>query len=436
MDNIKLSWTKAEFNDPETTTLYKCKYMGNDLSLNKSKTGCINENDKVNNHTEWITLLSRLDEAKFPEEIEDIFDIDQFLTEIAFEYLSGSWDHYNKLGHNFNMYKPSNETRWKYILNDFDSDIGQGIVSIYSYQSGMNTDFPNYSFKEYHNSRHLYDILIFKNSTRFDNIVRKVVTEVYNPNVLFPHIDELKEFIRSYVELDKTPNENGNLPGRINNQINLEDKYSFAEWDANSEFTSVRSSDGLNYGLKYWILEKYRHVCKEYNITCDPYYIDENYSYSIDEKINVAIEDLDFVSNPTPVSKPEEPTATSSKPEEPTATSSKPEEPSTTSSKPEEPSATPSKPKNKCMSELIGYECCSSDNTIVYDHDSYGDWGYDINKKVWCGLTPYTESSKDEECWSEVYGYSCCKGCGIFTTDEFGSWGYENQEWCGIQSFC
>ncbi len=37
-----------------------------------------------------------------------------------------------------------------------------------------------------------------------------------NPATLFPHIDELKQFIRPYIEIEKTPDANGRLPGKLN----------------------------------------------------------------------------------------------------------------------------------------------------------------------------------------------------------------------------
>ncbi|OUM62312.1 Non-catalytic module family DOC2, partial [Piromyces sp. E2] len=86
----------------------------------------------------------------------------------------------------------------------------------------------------------------------------------------------------------------------------------------------------------------------------------------------------------------------------------------------------------KCWSELLGYPCCEENNDYVYDHDSYGDWGFDFQKKEWCGLTPYEEPANDEVCWSENVGYPCCKGCIVYEVDEGGRWGYENKQWCGI----
>jgi len=61
---------------------------------------------------EWIEFLTALENTESAKDIEDIFDIDLFLTEIANEYLVDSWDHYLIMGHNFSLYKPKND-KWK-----------------------------------------------------------------------------------------------------------------------------------------------------------------------------------------------------------------------------------------------------------------------------------------------------------------------------------
>jgi len=39
-------------------------------------------------------------------------------------------------------------------------------------------------------------------------------------------------------------------------------------------------------------------------------------------------------------------------------------------------------------------------------------------------------------CFAEDQGYKCCKGCTVVLTDDSGSWGVENNEWCGIPNTC
>ncbi|ORX79625.1 hypothetical protein BCR32DRAFT_205379, partial [Anaeromyces robustus] len=427
MDSIKLPWIEDVYDDPDSTSLYKCKSTNNHLTVKSSSNGCVNENDEVTDNTEWIEFLTTLDNAKSPEDIEDIFDIDLFLNEMAFEYLSGSWDHYLNFGHNFSLYKPKND-KWKILYYDFDGELGQdtSMGSGFGRYTNDNTDYPSYSFEEFAAKKtHLLDILIFQNTTRFDNILKNFVTNAFNPTILFPHIDELKEFIRPYVELDKTPDENGKYPGRLNENSG---DYSFAEWEANCEFTTVDSSQFDNgYGLKYWILQKYRYVCKTYNMDCDPVYMDENYQYTIDK----SVESTGSKPWDRPQQQQPQTTTTQQPPEQP--------EPTTTVDvvppQPTETIITPEVPQYNCWAELIGYPCCPPHNKIVFSHDENGDWGYDYKTNQWCGITPFVAPA-EEECWSEIYGYSCCKGCTIYESDVDGNWGYEDGKWCGIPSYC
>ena len=318
LDPIKKSWIEYEFGDVDTTGLYECGSSGNDLTVKRSSRGCTNENDDVTDNSELIELLTAFDNANSAADIEDIFDIDLFLTEIAYEYLAGSWDHYLIIGHNFNLYKPTNG-KWMFLLTDFDGDLGQdvsmGIV-------GMKEDpykperanFESYSFNEWaHFPLHLIDILIKQDPTRFNTILENIVREVFNPAVLFPRIDELKNFIRPYVEADKVLNKDGKLPGKLNEQAN---SYSLAEWDANCEFTTVSTMQKSRaYGLKYWIISKYRYVCTNYGMQCDPIYMSDNFEYEIDESVEAPIEDdkwLDWSDTPqsTTTVEPLQPTET------------------------------------------------------------------------------------------------------------------------------
>jgi len=428
-DSYKKSWVEFEYGEKNTTSLYKCDYLYSFLSSQSSSYSCINANDKATDNSEFQNFLKTLDAAQSAADIEDIFDVDQFLTEMALEYLLGAWDHYIFYGHNYFMYKPKGG-KWTYLSHDFDLDLGQSIdkvimdviiVDLPERMEKLNLDYPNYSYGDWIKHQHLTDILIFKNPERFETILKNVVKKAFNPTVLYPHIDELKEFIRPYVKKDKTPNSKGVLPGVINTAAN--DYYSYEQWEANTEFTSVKEVQYFGYGIKYWILAKYRNVCQTFkDLECDETFLDENYYYPIDEKVEF----------PGYFGKPTTPRPGSSKPVSGHSSTTTPTKTATQS----KPSKT-SKPQNQCWSELIGYPCCPSGVTTVYAQNEYGDWGYDFEKNTWCGLTAYEEpKSSQEPCWSETLGYSCCKGCQVITSDSSGSWGIENNQWCGIPSYC
>jgi len=318
------------------------------------------------------------------------------------------------------------------ILYDFDADFGDDVKIGIGGNKGT-VDYTAYSFAEWTKQRHIIDVLILNNSTRFDNILKNMVKDTFNPTVLFPHIDEIKEIIKPHLIEDKTPDENGNLPGRLNENVK---NYSIAEWDANSEFTSLRTpQNGKAYGIKYWILEKYRYVCKSYELECDPTYMDENYEIPIDKEVEVT--DIDtgfgggfgggFGDRPNGGWQQPQP--------QPQPTETQIPQTSTTIIDPQPTETEVTKPTYNCWVEILGKPCCASDSQTVYDHDENGDWGYNFIKKEWCGLSPYVEYDVDD-CWSEKLGYRCCKGCKVYEIDDDGKWGYEQNHWCGIQPYC
>jgi len=274
-DSYKLPWIESVFGEKDATNLYKCINTDQDLSMN-SKDGCVNENENVTDNSEWIKFLKTVDKAKTVSDLEDVVDVDHFLKEIALEYIFDSWDHIQN-GHNYYMFKPQNG-KWLYLTHDFDLDFGQDYMD------------PKESYITGEVGIHIIDVLMTSNTTRFDNILVDIVSNVFNPNVLYPRIDELKEFIKPYVELEKTPDSNGNYPGRINTAAT--DFFTYDEWDANVEFTSIKTPSSKAFGLKYWILGMYRFVCKHYGIECDPVYLDENYEYPVNTDVEF-VDDFD-----------------------------------------------------------------------------------------------------------------------------------------------
>jgi len=337
-------------------------------------------------------------------------------------------DHINN-GHNFYLYKQPNG-KWIYLSYDFDLDFGIFL-----------TELLHTSYTEFFNKNvNLLNILIFKDPKRFEKVLNEVIQSTINPSTLYPYIDELKKFIEPYVVIDKTPDANGRLSGRLNKQgFNID--FSLEQWEAFSEFTSNLFFEcGYIYGLKYWILMKYRLACNNYGYECDPIYMDEDFKYPVNEKFNFLNEmnndNGDVLISRENIGKNQTSIPTETETSIPTKTSI-PTETATNNVLPTAIPEDPSKENLKCLAELIGYTRCSDKITQVYDHDEYGDWGYDFYNQIWCGLSPYEESSNvDDECWSEIFGYSCCKGCKVYEIDASGSWGYELNQWCGIPSFC
>eukprot|EP00833_Pecoramyces_ruminatium_P006438 jgi/Orpsp1_1/1180470/evm.model.c7180000073544.1 len=239
-DIYKKSWVENVYGDNEPTTLFKCD---DSFLTERTASGCTNENEDITDQTEWIEFLKALDKAQSAADIEDLLDVDQFLTEMAFEYILRSQDHLQN-GQNYYMYKPKNG-KWMYLTHDYDLDFGQDNFST------VNTPFNEF----FRPMAHIIDILILKDSARFEKKLQEIVMKVFNPETLYPRIDELKQFIRPYVELDKVTDADGRYPGALNTKSES-GVYSLKQWEDNTEFETIKGIRDA-YGLKYWILSQY-----------------------------------------------------------------------------------------------------------------------------------------------------------------------------------
>ncbi|ORX75339.1 coth-domain-containing protein [Anaeromyces robustus] len=420
-DAYKETWIEYVYGEKDTKLLYKCNIS--DLTY-ETRNGFKNENNEITDRKELYEFLAAMTTAQTPSEIEHIFDVDQFVTEIALEYLTSAWDHFMNQ-HNYYIYKNYKNNKWIYLAYDFDLDLG-----LNTYETDVTTtqSFDELSYPS------LVEKLILNDFDKFNNTIKEIVTNAFNPGVLFPHIDELKAFIKPYVELDKTPDENGKSPGRIN--LNDDILFSMDQWDESSEFTDINSTIS---GLKLFILLKYRYICKEYGIQCDPKYLSDDYKTTT---AATATKTTTVVPEPT---EDVEPTITTTTKTTTTTTTTKTTtkttttttttttKTTTTTTTTPEPTKTP---EFKCMAEVIGYPCCTSKQTKVYRTDEYGDWSFNFLKLQWCGLTKYEPKTENDEdvCWARKLGYPCCEKCPLLTLykDSNGSWGLEHLRWCGI----
>jgi len=292
----KLSWIEQVFGEKDTKNLYKCKSGGQQLTEQTSAYSCENENDDATDRTEWIDFLKALDNAKTIEEIGEVLDIEQFTYIAVYDYLLGGYDNFFYANHNYSMYKNKDTGKWIIIYYDFDANFG---LDIMSHQFGElnpnpNKDFPHYTLREWFRYNfNLIEVGIFGNLPLFESKLVEVIKNDFNPAVLFPHIDELKKFIKPYVLHDKTPDENGHKPGILN--LKSPEDYSMEHWDANSEFTTINVQEiGTDaYGIKYWILEKYRDVCTRFNLECDPVYMDHILNTQLMRKLKVKLIHID-----------------------------------------------------------------------------------------------------------------------------------------------
>ncbi|OUM57376.1 carbohydrate-binding module family 13 [Piromyces sp. E2] len=108
--------------------------------------------------------------------------------------------------------------------------------------------------------------------------------------------------------------------------------------------------------------------------------------------------------------------------------------PTTTTSK--QQTQPTSEATDNCSANILkqGYKCCPNNCVVIYT-DNDGTWG--VNNGEWCGCN-MTKSSNNCPAAITSQGYKCCSdnNCAVYEVDGSGQWGIENNEWCGISSKC
>jgi len=270
-DAYKESWIEYVYGEKDTQSLYKCNYGFLDF---KYRSFFENENKEATNRKEFYEFLAEMTKANSLTDVESIFDTEQFYREIAIDLLVSSWDH---TFHNYYVYKNKENNKWIYLSHDFDLDMGI-------------TKGASMKLQELYYSDTIFKF-ISKDDTRFREIIKEIVSKVFNPATLYPHIDEIKTFIRPYVELEKTPDEYGQYPGRLNKFSS--DFYSFEQWEDSIEFKNFSSGEfNFIYALKKFILLRYRVICHEYKLECDPIYLDRNYGKNLNITNDLIMDEL------------------------------------------------------------------------------------------------------------------------------------------------
>jgi len=381
LDAYKTSWIKKVFpDDKEVSSFYQCNNLNSNFSENNIKT-CINANDDFEGEVKPLEdFIYAINAATSREEVEDIMDVDEFVREWIFEWLTGSWDSSLVEGKNYYMYKQLNG-KWIMLPFDFDSTFGHKVQNKKKNASKEAYEIP---FDEWYENRYIVDVLAKNDMDTFVKNLQYILDNAFNPDLLFPHINSLKTWLTPYVVEDHTP-VNGTYPGYVNkNSVSITAPFSMEEFDSNSEYTDVQ--DGI--GIKKWIQKRYNFACSYYPVTCK-----------------------------SSTTSPEDITTTTTSDISSTITTD-----STITSIVETPVT-----DENCWSEEYGYPCCS--NCSVVTEDELGLWGAENGK--WCGIPTECQTQYDQ-CWSNYYGYPCCTKCKVILTDELGQWGAEHGEWCGI----
>jgi len=347
---------------------------------------CLNANDDYANYTQPIEeAFSAIEKATSIDDLKKVINVDMFMKTIAFEFLSGSYDHFIVHSHNYLFYQKEDGI-WDIILVDFDNELGNGLYPSWVFVLGHQTDdISTIPFEEMPKTeKNIINLTYFNdNQVLFKKALRELLVTGFNPDNILPRIDELKKLITPYVKKTLTPNEDGSYPGVIN-LIGNPSTHTLEDFEK-----SFTSEDQMAIGLKTWIQKRFDFACKTYGFD--------------KEEILKEAEEYRKTGN-----------LKSGEQQEPT----------------EEQTNTENIDSGKCWSEAFGFECCNTCDVVFIDEK--GRWG-SMNGK-WCGIDETLCKDKVQECPKTAY--PCCSHCNTVIKEEFISWGIENDSWCMINFSC
>ncbi|OUM56322.1 hypothetical protein PIROE2DRAFT_19117 [Piromyces sp. E2] len=273
-DSIKPNWIKEKYHLPETEevkTLYNCKKMGMKF-YPEAMGACVNEKEEYLNYTQpLVEMVQEVVNYSTVDQLKNKFDVDTLRKQMITEYLLGSYDHFLIAGHNYHLYQQPNGL-WQVIARDLDTlFLGQIEMAI---SKGMPLDikvkdnmveYAKAKFEDWYSEsikKPFVDAIYYNDKKTFRKVLKEMLITDFNKYELFPRIDELAKFVAPYVKEDITRDENGNMPGFINE---------FGQRD-NDTYTMEMFWGSVNYlqtsrniGVKHFIDLKFDAVCKHFN---------------------------------------------------------------------------------------------------------------------------------------------------------------------------
>jgi len=203
------------------------------------------------------------------------FDIDSFFKAIAMEYLTAHWDSYWFYSTNFALYQdPTQSTdntfKFYFICQDWDGTFGLNAGKTYL----RFDDYINHSYKDYVNvpwgideydspQRYAIDKLLSEPAlrTRFENILKTIVTKVFNPAVIGKRLDALVERHREEVAWNYDA---------CNVHPLRKGSYSPA-WTMDDFENNItkRAGRGASYGIKQFIYLRVKAIKEEFGLDID-----------------------------------------------------------------------------------------------------------------------------------------------------------------------
>jgi hypothetical protein len=242
--------------DNDTGNLYKCLYHDVPADLRDESTASDNQryviktNEEINDRSKLVDLINVLadsDNPDFKSELAGIFEIDMFLKYMAVESLLGHWDSPTMLANNYYLYE--NELSGKTVLIPYDLDNTLGI-------DWLGADWSEFSFSDWPGGlwqSNALSIAVGRVPEFVERYEQYIVTDIkylFNEEILFPVLDEMKALISDYIPDD------GYYP--------LD--WGFTVDDFNDALTTARGN-WIQYGIKPFISKRIEFAGNELGST-------------------------------------------------------------------------------------------------------------------------------------------------------------------------
>ncbi|MCD4790710.1 MAG: CotH kinase family protein, partial [Bacteroidales bacterium] len=212
VEHIDEEFVDSRFGNQDGN-LYKClwpadlDYLGSNPDLYKFTAGerrayALKTNVQQDDYSDlahFIDVLNNTPDEQLVCELDKVFNIYDYLKIIAVDIFTANWDGYIYNKNNFYLYHNTKTGKFEYIPYDPDNTYGidwfgrdWGTRDIYDWQQHGNEVRPLYT--KLINNSELKD--------QFSFYLNKLITEYTDENLFFPRIDEIKEKITPYVEVD------------------------------------------------------------------------------------------------------------------------------------------------------------------------------------------------------------------------------------------
>lgn len=165
---------------------------------------------------------------------EKVLDVDSALRELALEVLLSDMDGYAAMGNNYILYDDLENER--IVMSGQDFDLTMGLIANDQYVTGNYSEFQGFAQRPLTTTV----LKVPKYKQRFEDILYNATVNLLNPDVLYPRIDALSNFLAQDVEWDKS------LPAVANSSFDFTSMvpFSLAVNGSVDELTAGNSSLG------------------------------------------------------------------------------------------------------------------------------------------------------------------------------------------------